>query len=335
MVKVKQDKDFYIIGIENDNIKVELLNYGASIKSIKTKDYLGNFEDIVLEYKNLDDYLENNIHLNATIGPIAGRVKDGLIKMSDEIYQLDKNFNEKHTLHGGTLALSHKFFDFEITENKDFTEVLFYYETDEPFNYLLRVIYQINDNKIRIDYEIETDKEFIFNLTNHAYFNLSGNLKADVLNHQIFLASNLRHELDEDSLFTGKIIKEKTIYDFTELDYAKKAINPLSKTSKGGLDDIYYFPNNDLRKLMAVITDPISKRVLKIRSTMDHLVLYSHNNINQLPLVHLNDHKKHYALCFECEKAPYGFNDKDARSLLVKPGKISKNTIIFEFLTQK
>lgn len=335
MYEVFNQNDFSIIKIKRNDIEVELLNYGASIYNIRTKDKQGVLEDIVLKYKNLEDYLNNNIYLNATIGPIAGRVKNAIIKTDKELYHLDKNSDNLHTLHSGSAAVSYQFFDYEITEYDNFTEVLFYLEMSKPVNYRLRVFYKVYDSKIRIDYEIETEEDFVFNLTNHAYFNLSGNLSKNIRSHEVILNSNLRHELDQDLVFTGKIINEKGIYDFRVNSNLDKTIEQLEKTSKGGVDDIYYFPKNDLRKVMAEVFEPASKRIMKVKSTMDHLVFYTHNNINKLPLEHLDNHFKHYALCFECQKAPYGFQDGFAKKTLIKAGKIGFETIIFEFSIKK
>ena len=331
MYNIKTVDDFSIVEVKRGNLEVELLNYGASIYSLRTKDYLGNFGDIVLKYQNIEDYINNNIYLNATIGPVSGRVKNAVIKTDDKIYHLDKNSDNLHTLHSGSLALSFKFFDFEITEYEDYTEVIFLYEEDSIINYMVRVFYQIYDDKIRINYEVETDKDFVFNLTNHAYFNLSGDLKENIRNHKVWLKSNLRHKVDEFLVFTGEVKKETNAYDFTGNQDLDRTINELEKTPKGGIDDIYYFPGNDLRNVMAVVFEPVSRRMMKVRSSYDHLVFYSHNNINKLPLEHLLSHQKHYALCFECQKSPYGFCDKHASNPYLKKGKLYQESIIFEF----
>ncbi|MDT8336226.1 MAG: hypothetical protein RQ856_00210 [Candidatus Izemoplasmatales bacterium] len=331
MVKVKEINDFRIIAIKKKELEVELMNYGATIYGIKTKDYLGNMQDIVLKYENIDDYLNNNIYLNATIGPIAGRVKDAIIKTDDKVYELDKNSDNLHTLHSGSLALSYKWFDYEVNEEIDYTEVVFLYEEEELVNYQVKVIYRVFDNKIEVMFEVDTDQDFVFNLTNHAYFNLSGNLSSNIRDHQVLLNSDLRHELNDELVITGKVIKENGIYNFKDKQDLNLVIKELEKTPKGGVDDIYYFPNNDLRHAMAVVYEPLSNRMMKVRSSYDHLVFYTHNNINDLELKHLGKHKWHYALCFECQKSPYGFKDKDCSNPLLKKNQTYQEKIIFEF----
>ena len=335
MVNINNVKDFTIIGIDNAFIKVELLNYGASIYSIKTKDYSGNFEDIVLQYENIDDYINNNIYLNATIGPIAGRVTSAYLNIDNKEYSLDKNSDGKHCLHSGSLALSYKFFDYEVNELDDMIEVIFLYENNEVVNYLVKVIYRIDKASIRIDYEVESEESFVFNLTNHAYFNLSGNLKSNIKNHEVRLNTNKRHELTNELVVTGNLNEEKDIYNFLETKKMEQGIKYLELTDKGGYDDIFYSPSNDLRRVMAYVYDPISKRGMRVRSSYDHLVFYSHNNINDLDLKYLGKHQKHYALCFECQKSPYGFFEKRASNPVLKTGKTYQETIIFDFFCKK
>lgn len=335
MFNISNVNDFTIIKIDNGFIKVELLNYGASIYSIKTKDYLGKFEDIVLQYENIDDYINNNIYLNATIGPIAGRVKNAHLNIDNKEYFLDKNSDGKHCLHSGGLALSYKFFDYEVNEFDDMTEVIFLYENNEVVNYLIKVIYRIEDSKIRIDYEVEADESFVFNLTNHAYFNLSGNLKNNIKNHQVKLNTNLRHDLTDELVITGNVIVEKDLYNFLDAKEVREGIELLEVADKGGYDDIFYSPNNDLRNIVTSVCEPVSGRGMKVRSSYDHLVFYTHNNINDLELKHLGKHQKHYALCFECQKSPYGFFEKSASNPVLSVGKSYQETIIFEFFTKK
>lgn len=334
MYRIREVDDFVIISVETEEIKLELLNYGAAIYGLQTKDYLGNFEDIVIRYKDINDYINNNIYLNATIGPIAGRVKDGLIQTKKKTFKLDKNSEGLHCLHSGSLALSYKFFDYEISDFSDYTEVAFLYEEKDVIDYLVKVFYRIYKNRIEIIFEVDCEEDFVFNLTNHAYFNLSGNLKRNIRNHQVYLASNLRHELSDELVATGNVIAEKGIYDFSKEKEVEIAVKELENTPKGGVDDIYYFPNNDLRKIQASVYDPISRRLMKVKSSYDNMVFYTHNNINDLQVEHLPKHQKHYALCFECQKSPYGFESKEASNPLLKKGRLYQEKMIYEFFVK-
>ncbi|MFW5794538.1 MAG: hypothetical protein ACOCV1_03535 [Bacillota bacterium] len=330
MYKIEEKNGYNLIHIEKSGLKISLLDYGASIYQLQTPDISNNYEDIVLQYKNFNDYLNNDIYLNATIGPVAGRIQHGIVKTKNQDYHLDKNFINKHTLHSGKLALSFKKFDFKIIENNLSTEVIFTYQTNQEINFIVKVTYKIFNYKIKIIYEITTENEFIFNLTNHAYFNLSGNLKRDIKNHIVQINTTKRHLLNDELISTNKIVEEP-LYDFTNPKPIKDSLNKLKNTKKGGFDDIYFFPYHNKDNPMAIVYEPISKRQLKVYSSYDHMVFYTHNNPDNKPLIHINKHPMHQALCFECEKKPYGFNNNNASDLLLKPGNKYQEYIIFKF----
>ena len=96
-------EEIKIYTLENKFLKVEFLNLGAIIKKIEFKD-----KNIVLGYEDIEKYRENPAYLGAVIGRTAGRIKDGLLKLDNTEYQLDKN-NNGNTLHGGKNSISHRF----------------------------------------------------------------------------------------------------------------------------------------------------------------------------------------------------------------------------------
>lgn len=332
MYKIDKFNSFNIIHVEKKGIKISLLDYGATIYQLQTPDISNNYEDIVLRYNNLQDYYNNDIYLNTTIGPIAGRIKNGEIFTNNKSYILNKNFLSKHTLHSGELALSFKKFNYEINEDSSTTNIIFSYQANNKLNinYTIRVIYIISDYQVKIKYELNTLNDFYFNITNHAYFNLSGNLKRDIKNHVVQLNTKKRHLLDKDLITTNKI-SEDPLYDFSKAKPIKEALSKLENTDTGGLDDIYYFPNHNPNTPMAIVYEPISKRQMKVYSSYDHLVFYSHNNTDNKPLKHINKHPKHYGLCFECEKSPYGYDNNHASNPYLKIKQTYQEYITYKF----
>ncbi|MCF7923708.1 MAG: hypothetical protein K9L64_01225 [Candidatus Izimaplasma sp.] len=330
MYKIEKNELFTIIHVELEGIKISFSDYGASIYALQTKDVFGKYEDIILQYKNIKDNIKNSIYLNATIGPIAGRIKNGVIKTKDKTYNLDKNFANKHTLHSGQLALSYKTFDFKILESSNYIDVLFTYHEESLINYFISVKYRVTKNQVQIKYTIETENNFVFNITNHAYFNLSGNLKNNIKNHMVKLNTKKRHLLNNDLISKNKIVEED-IFDFSDFKPIHNTLNKLENNPIGGIDDIFFFPNHNTSTPMAIVYDPISKRMMEVYSSYDHLVFYTHNNTDNKPLKHLDNHPRHYALCFECEKSPCGFTFPDASNPELTKAKKYSEFIIFKF----
>ena len=150
--------------VTNGNLKIVLSCLGASIVEIKYDDDLLTMTPI-----NYDDLNREDIYYGKTIGPIANRIKDGLIKIDNKNYYLP--LNEKGiSNHSGNAGLSNQMFDVSIKEEK----VIFTYKThmfdgDMTFN----VIYSFTlDNQIRIDYEVGTTNKAVLSLTNHTFFTL-------------------------------------------------------------------------------------------------------------------------------------------------------------------
>lgn len=326
MYKINKTSYFDIINITHKGIKVSLINYGAAIKQIQTPNAQGIFEDILLEYAKDEDYINNSIYLNGTVGPIAGRVREGLVSTPDLTVQLSKNQDEMHTLHSGNHALTFKLFSYDIDASYDTTNVIMTYtdQIDYQVNYVINVIYTVSENQLKINYHIVSDKVFPFNLTNHAYFNLSGNLVNDIKNHQVAITSDITYQLDKDQLATNKLLKNP-LYDFKSSSELSHRLLQLKDHPYQGYDDIYKFDKNPELTLMASIFEPESHRTLDVYSTYDHMVFYTHNNVNQHVLKHLSGHPIHYGLCFECEKSPY------LKANMLQDKSAYKETILFKF----
>ena len=109
-------EEIKVYTLKNEFLKVEFLNLGAIIKKIELKDKNGNIKNIVLGYEDIEKYRENPVYFGAVIGRTAGRIKNGDLRLADEIYKLNIN-NDENTLHGGKNSISHRFWNVEAIEN--------------------------------------------------------------------------------------------------------------------------------------------------------------------------------------------------------------------------
>ena len=186
-----KNKKVNLITLKNQNVELALLDVGATVYSLKTKDKNGKLENIVLQYKNIEEYIENKSFFGSTVGRVASRIKDGLISIDGEKYTLDKNYLDKHTLHGGSSNIAIKQFGFEIIcDNKvKFSHVQKSTDDGFPGNLNIAVTYELLENSVIIHYDAISDKDTILNITNHCYYNLSGDCKSNVLKHDFDGAS--------------------------------------------------------------------------------------------------------------------------------------------------
>ena len=175
--------------IENElGTKVTLGNVGASIFDILTKDKKGDLESIIYTPKSKEDFIKERSYLGKTIGRTGGRVSDSKFTLNGKEYRIPSN--DKNGLHGGFDGISYKEFDFIKKDKDDYTEVKFSYlskdlESGYPGDANIIVDYKLykKENKLSVVYEANSNEDTLMNLSNHTYFNLSGNSKNDILNH--------------------------------------------------------------------------------------------------------------------------------------------------------
>ncbi len=200
-----------------NGVEVALTNYGGRIVSVMVPDRDGNMKDVVLGFNNVDDYVNVNNNFGATIGRYGNRIANGKITVEGVAYQLPQN-NFGHTLHGGPEGFDKKVFKAEPINNQTvvFTYLSKVGEANFPGNLDVKVTMTLtDDNAIDLQYEATTDKETVVNLTNHSYFNLSGDGNNTILNDSLTIHADAFTPVDDTFMTTGEIAPvEGTPMDF-------------------------------------------------------------------------------------------------------------------------
>lgn len=270
-------QDVYLFKLTNIcGTCVEIISYGAIIKSIIVPGATGQGENIILGYDSLEEYLADKNYLGATIGRCANRISNASFKIDGETYFLDKN-DGLNCNHGGYSGFNTKLFDYWFEDEK----LILVAHSPEgeggfPGNVKLRVTYQLTDkNELLIDYHVATDRKTPINITNHAYFNLSG--ESTILNHLLKIESDLILETDGDFLPTGSNIeiKKNTALDFSEFRIIGENM-ALKKEKKSGYNT-YFISNNYEKKLkkLATLKSNATETYLEVLSTMPGIMLYT------------------------------------------------------------
>ena len=305
-------EEIKIYTLENKFLKVEFLNLGAIIKKIEFKD-----KNIVLGYEDIEKYRENPAYLGAVIGRTAGRIKDGLLKLDDTEYQLDKN-NNGNTLHGGKNSISHRFWNVQNIENGlCFSIKSFNLDNGYPANIEIKVSYILNNNKLLIKYFATTDSLSYLNLTNHSYFNLSGDSDNTIYEDILKIDSNYLIGINENSIPCETINLDNSIFNFKEakkLEEFFKADNEQKTIANNGIDHPYVF-NKEIGKLE--IKNLESGIKMSVETNNPAVVIYTANYLQDIGF------KKHSAICFETQEVPNLYRDKNIN---VFPTFIDENT---------
>ena len=305
-------EEIKIYTLENKFLKVEFLNLGAIIKKIEFKD-----KNIVLGYEDIEKYRENPAYLGAVIGRTAGRIKDGLLKLDNTEYQLDKN-NNGNTLHGGKNSISHRFLNVQNIENGlCFSIKSSDLDNGYPANVEIKVSYILNDNELLIKYFATTDNLTYLNLTNHSYFNLSGNPDNTIYEDILKIDSNYLIGINENSIPCETINLDNNIFNFKEakkLEEFFKADDKQKTIANNGIDHPYIF-NEKIGKLE--IKNIKSGIKMSVETNNPAVVIYTANYLQDIGF------KKHSAICFETQEVPNLYRDKNIN---VYPTFIDENT---------
>ena len=165
-------------------------------------------ENVVVGWKNYEDYTWDSGYTGALVGRTAGRIADGKVTINKKNFELSRN-SGNNTLHGGNIGFNKKLWN--VTKYNDEDEVGLILESASkdgeggyPGNVILKIKYSLNNNnELSIEYYGKSDKDTLLNMTNHSYFNLSGNLKRSVLDEVLTIKSDKFAAITEDGALSG------------------------------------------------------------------------------------------------------------------------------------
>ena len=312
--------------MKNEALEVRFLNIGGVLTKIAMAE--DQYEqNLVLNYDHIESYFNNGCYLNAIIGRTSNRIKNGQFTINNQTYQLDLN-NGPNNLHGGAQCLTYA--DFEVTEvdsGYELTTVLPHQAEGFPGNLSVKVRYTLEQNSFIVSYEATTDQDTIVNLTQHAYFNLSGNLSTNIYNHELQIKADYIAEIDDNLSFTEKLIPvSNTLFDFntpTIINPETKEVLPVFEKASG-YDHLYILSDT---KEVVTFKDLTSNRTLKISTTSPSMQFYAGNFLTE-DLVFENGRRgePHLGACFETHLVPFDFE-----SQLLKPGEAYSQSTTFTF----
>lgn len=323
------DSSVKLITIENEHRCVQITNYGATIVSIKYKGEVS--DDVVLGYESLEDYQKGNNYFGATIGPVANRIKDAQFTLHNLTYNLEKN-NYANNLHSGKTGFHQKVFTYEIVENGI---AMFCTAKDGeggfPGNRNLKVMFILNENSLKITYEITTDKDTVVNLTNHSYFNLNGHNGKGVEDHLLIMNCDGYAKVNEEGLTYGEVTNvANTPFDFTKgkaIGLDIEQFDNVQIANAKGYD--HYFKVNDYGNYAAKIFCKETNRTLTITTDLPGFHFYVPNYDEKTVFGKQSSvYEKHCAFCIETSFMPDSIHlENPSPTILKKHDKLKCFTI--------
>lgn len=336
-------KEVALYTLSNANgIEIDILNLGAKIVAIRVPDREGKEVDILLGHDCLQDYIESEeAYFGAICGRYANRITKGKFAIDGEEYSLLIN-NGPNALHGGKKGFNSVVWTVEQASASEL--VLTYISKDGEEGYPGELKVQVTyglcpvTNNFAIAYEATTDKATVLNLTNHAYFNLSGEGDPSVHDHTLLINAKEYLPTDETAIPYGKpeavagspfdftephLIGERIDTDMEQLNWAR------------GYDHTFILdkPLGEMG-LCAVCSSPKSGIEMKIKTDQPGMQLYTGNWMSgNMRGKGDSRYPARSAVCFETQHYPDSPNKPEYPSTLLRPGETFRSQTIFSFNT--
>lgn len=259
-------------------------DYGATLVTLLVPDRDGKLADVVLGYDDCNGYrTANGACLGATVGRNANRLKASSFQLNGKVYRLTPNENANN-LHSGPDFFFQRMWKLVSHTENAITLELHSPDGDQGFpgNAVIRVTYSLDaGNGLHIVYEAESDKDTVFNFTNHSYFNLAGQDQTEKAMDQLLtIPGRFFNPDDAENIPTGEL---RSVVG-TPMDFrSPKAIGrdigadyePLRL--QGGYDhnwEVFCDP-------CAILSDPVSGRTMSVSTDCPGIQFYAGNFLDE------------------------------------------------------
>ncbi|MGB7434584.1 MAG: aldose epimerase family protein [Candidatus Acidiferrum sp.] len=334
-----------IYTLKSDKLEVQVMNYGGYVLSIKVPDRSGKIADVVLGFDEPSQYYDaNHAKGNPFFGPIVGRYANRIahakFTLDGKEYTLPKNDGD-NCLHGGPNGFHNHLWTGRVIP--DGVELKYLSKDGEegfPGNLSVTVKYTLLGNDLKIDYSATTDKPTVLNLTNHSYFNLSGQGNGTILNDQLKLNASRFTPVDSGLIPTGELKSVVgTPFDFLKPHAVGERINAKDEQlhlAHDGYDHNFVLDGSGKGlKEAAEVYDPSSGRVLQVLTDQPGVQFYSANFLDgTIKGKGGIAYPKNAALCLETQHFPDSPNQPKFPTTVLNPGAKFHTVTVFRFSTR-
>ncbi|UCD45160.1 MAG: galactose mutarotase [Candidatus Bathyarchaeota archaeon] len=330
----------HLFTLKNRNkLEVGILDYGGIVTSLRVPDREGRFDDVVLGYDTLEEYLGDKSYFGCIVGRFVNRIADGRFSLEGVDYNLPLNDGSNH-LHGGPGGFNKVLWGADELRGDGFVGIELSHlsrdgEEGYPGNLRATVVYTLTEsNELRIEYTAKTDRDTVVNLSHHSYFNLAGG--GNILDHFLTLNADKFTPIGEGLIPTGDIMGvEGTTLDFREPTYIGERIDHDCEQLKiaGGYDHNWVL--NGRRgsvDLAARVLEPESGRVMEVHTTEPGVQFYSGNFLTEgVKGKGGRVYGPRHGLCLEAQHFPDSPNHPGFPSTVLRRGETYRQTTVYSF----
>lgn len=334
----RDGKKVYLYTLTNKHAtQVKITNYGGIVTAWMVPHKNGSKSNIVIGFDSLQRYTASTPFFGALIGRYGNRIGKGQFTLDGTTYKLATNNGPNH-LHGGNKGFDKRVWDvLPIDENAPSLKLHYLSKDGEegyPGNLAVTVKYTLTDkDELVIEYNATTDKATPVNLTNHSYFNLTGDLRNTILDHTLWIDADNYTPMDNGSIPTGEIKSVKgTPFDFTSPHKVGDRIDSV----RNGYDNNFVLNKkpNALKKV-AYVFDASSGRKLEVYTTEPGLQFYSGNFLGGLRTSNGQPINRRTGLCLETQHFPNSPNQPNFPNTILRPGEKFHSVTKYKLIVSK
>ena len=325
-----------------NGMEVCITNFGGRIVSIMVPDKNGEMKDVVLGFDSIADYINVPSDFGAAIGRYANRINQGKLVLDGDTIQLPQN-NYGHCLHGGPTGWQYQVYAGQQVNDSTLQLTMQSPDGDNNFpgNVTAHVTYTLKgDNSIDIKYDATTDKKTAINMTNHSYFNLSGNPQNTITDNILYVNADSITPVDSTFMTTGEmLVLEGNSMKFKNAKSINEGIDMTNEQVKFGMGiDHNYVLNTkgNMEEVAARVVCPSTGITLEVYTDEPGIQVYTGNFLDgtvtgKKGIVY----QQRVGLCLESQHYPDSPNKPQWPSVILEPGQTYQSHCIFKFGVEK
>jgi aldose 1-epimerase len=328
--------------LRNDaGMEVRIMNYGATILSLRTPDRNHQIDDVVLGFDRVEPYATVSPYIGSVVGRYGNRIAKGRFSIDGQLFTLATNNGPNH-LHGGVEGFNKRLWQSEPFSKATTVGVKMSYRSADgeegyPGTLSADVTYTLtNRNELVVEYHATTDKPTIVNLTQHSYFNLAGAKAADILKHEVTINADRYTPVDDNLIPTGELAPVAgTPFDFrTPTAIGARIDHDNVQLARGHGYDHNWVLNRQGDGLVfaARASDPVTGRILEVATTEPGVQFYTGNFLDgTLTGKGGRVYGRRSGFCLETQHFPDSPNHPNFPSTILRPGEVYTSKTIFRF----
>lgn len=324
----------YCYCLSSPVLQAELLDYGVTLRALRTRDCAGQWRDVVLGYDTLDAYETQDGYLGACIGRVCNRIGGAEFTLNGTRFALARNDGQNH-LHGGLRGFDKYIWQADIgADCVRFTRVSPDSEEGYPGTLHVSITCRVEENTLELCYDAQSDRDTLCSLTNHAYWNLNG--AGSVLAHTLQIPADAFLENSSECLPTGKYLAvEGTPMDFRAPKPLGRdlALEDVQLRRCGGYDHTFCLPAAPELHEAAVLHSAQSGITLRVLTTLPGVQLYTANFLGTRAGKHGAVYHRQDAVCLETQFYPNAMRCPAFPQPILRAGERYHHRTLYSFQT--